>query len=153
MTYDLNSSLGYALTRAARAVERRFELELRSVNLTRLQWILLLGIGQNGLSQPSDLSDHFGFDRAVVSRGLNALEKLRYIQRVAVEGDGRRRSLSITATGLGVMHEGILAVQRSEDQVLEALRPRHKLRLASFLAEINTSHSALDPAHNSLEAV
>ncbi|SOH95045.1 DNA-binding transcriptional regulator, MarR family [Monaibacterium marinum] len=144
MTYDLKASFGYQLSRAARAVERGFEEELKALDLTRLQWCLLLGIGQDGITQPSGLSEHFGLDRAAVSRGLTRLEKQKYLRRVVCDQDARNRLLVITDEGRVAMQAGIDAAERNAEQVLLALRPRERIRVVDLLAAFNDAQTPLD---------
>ena len=63
-TYNLHASLGYQLTLVARLQARRFEDSLRPLGLTRITWCVLLAIGNEGLSQPSDIAAFVGIDRS-----------------------------------------------------------------------------------------
>ena len=58
--YHLHASLGYRLTRAARIAERRFEDRLSDKGLTRMSWCVLLAVGEEGLTMPSDIADFGG---------------------------------------------------------------------------------------------
>lgn len=144
MTYDLEGSLGYQLSRAARSVERGFELELRTVKLTRLQWVLLLGIGQEGLTSPSGLAGHYDLDRAVVSRGLARLVQLGYVTSEVAKGDARNRRVTITPAGRNAMVIGIEAAERNSQRLLEALRPRPRIRLMELLRDFNRAGGGSD---------
>ena len=144
MTYDLKASFGYQLSRAARAVERGFEIELRALDLTRLQWSLLLAVGQDGVRSPSDLGTHYALDRAVVSRGVSRLCELGYLDSTAPAEDGRARVLDVTEAGRAAMEAGIEAARRNAEAMLDVLRPRPRIRILELLAEFNAAHSRSD---------
>ena len=55
--YRLHHSLGYHLSIASRLQERRLDEKLKPVGLTRSTWCILLAIGNENLSQPSDIAD------------------------------------------------------------------------------------------------
>ena len=74
MTYRLHNSLGYRLSRVARIQERRLDLGLRRIGLTRTTWCVLLAVGNEGLSQPSDIAEFIGIDRTATSRALRQME-------------------------------------------------------------------------------
>ena len=58
--YRLHQSLGYHLSIAARLQERRLDEQLRMLGLTRTTWCILLAVGNEGLSQPSDIAGFVG---------------------------------------------------------------------------------------------
>ncbi len=99
MTYHLYESLGFALSRAARIQERRLDLGLKGLGLTRLTWCILLAVGNEGLAQPSEIATFVGVDRSAVSRALRQLEREGLVASIAGEKDGRTRSVHLTDAG------------------------------------------------------
>ena len=93
MKYRLNDSLGYRLSRVARIQER----SLRMLGLTRTTWCVLLAVGNEGLSQPSDIAEFIGIDRTATSRALRQMEAGGLIVRAAGDRDGRTRRVRLTA--------------------------------------------------------
>ncbi|QPH54584.1 MarR family winged helix-turn-helix transcriptional regulator [Pontivivens ytuae] len=139
MSYDLHASLGYQLSRLARAVERGFEARLEPLELTRLQWCVLLGVGQEGIGQPSGLSDFIGVDRAAISRALNVLEGQGRVVRTASNGDGRARDVAITAAGRAVLDEAVAAARANAEDMTRDLDPCSRDRLLALLTELNAA--------------
>lgn len=97
--YRLQRSLGYHLSIAARVQERRLDEQLRTVGLTRTTWCILLAVGNEGLSQPSDIADFVGIDRTATSRALRAMEDEGLVARSSGTGDKRTRRVVLTAQG------------------------------------------------------
>ncbi|MEM1302763.1 MAG: MarR family transcriptional regulator, partial [Pseudomonadota bacterium] len=79
--YRLHDSLGYNLSLAARLQERRLDDGLRSLALTRTNWCILLAVGVEGLSGPSDIAAFVGIDRTATSRALRQMEQAGLIER------------------------------------------------------------------------
>lgn len=105
-TYRLHDSLGFRLSRAARIQERRLDEGLRRLGLTRTTWCLLLGVGNEGLSQPSELADFVGIDRTATSRALRQMEADGLVSRQTGEGDGRTRAVVLTDRGRAALDAG-----------------------------------------------
>ena len=105
-TYRLHDSLGFRLSRAARIQERRLDEGLRRLGLTRTTWCLLLGVGNEGLSQPSELADFVGIDRTATSRALRQMEADGLVSRQTGEGDGRTRAVVLTDRGRAELDAG-----------------------------------------------
>lgn len=99
MSYRLHASLGYHLSRAARIQERRLDDGLRPFGLTRTTWCVLLALGNEGLTQPSEIADFIGIDRTATSRALRALEERGLIARQTGAADKRTRAVALTPTG------------------------------------------------------
>lgn len=98
-TYRLHASLGYNLSLAARLQERRLDEALKSLGLTRTTWCVLLAVGNEGLSQPSDIAQFVGIDRTATSRALRNMENAGLVTRESGEDD--RRTTLVTLTNLG----------------------------------------------------
>ena len=71
--YNLHASVGYQATLSSRVFERRLEDGLKSIAITRLQWCILVAIGLEARSTPSDISDFLGIDRTATSRALKMM--------------------------------------------------------------------------------
>lgn len=106
MHYRLHDSLGFRLSRAARIQERRLDQGLKALGLTRLTWCILLGVGNEGLSQPSDIAAFVGVNRSAVSRALRMMEADGLVSCLKGNGDGRTRSVSLTPKGSDRLAKG-----------------------------------------------
>ncbi len=97
--YRLHQSLGYHLSIAARLQERRLDEQLRTLGLTRTTWCILLAVGNEGLSQPSDIAEFVGIDRTATSRALRHMEDDGLLARSSGTEDKRTRRVELTDKG------------------------------------------------------
>ena len=97
--YHLRERLGFRLSRAARMMQERLEEGLAEHGLTRLKWCILSGVELEGHIAPSDLADHVGVARPVISRILKVMTKDGLITRTLSEDDGRGRRIEVTDLG------------------------------------------------------
>lgn len=138
--YRLHASLGYHLSIASRLQERRLDEQLKTLGLTRTTWCILLAVGNEGLSQPSDIADFVGIDRTATSRALRAMEDDGLITRASGGGDRRTRCVTLTAAGMTAVaaatpmareNARIIADALAEGEAEVLLRLLAKLRHAS----------------------
>lgn len=91
------------LRAAARIVTRIYDDALRPTGLKGNQFSVLVA---TSLMQPvsiTHLADQLSMERTTLTRNLNPLEKLGYIQLEA--GKGRTRNISMTAKGVTVLEQ------------------------------------------------
>lgn len=105
-SYHLHDSLGYQISLASRLQEKRFEESLKAVGLTRLSWCVLLAVGNEGLSQPSDIAQFIGIDRTATSRLLRQMEASGLIERIAGKEDKRTTFVHLTQNGVAALKRG-----------------------------------------------
>lgn len=104
--YRLQHSLGYHLSIAARLQERRLDEGLKPLGLTRTTWCILLAVGNEGLSQPSDIAAFIGIDRTATSRALKSMEEDGLITRASGEADKRTRLIGLTRKSAPLIARG-----------------------------------------------
>jgi len=134
--YRLHDSLGYNLSLAARLQERRLDDGLRTLALTRTSWCILLAVGVEGLSGPSDIAAFVGIDRTATSRTLRQMEQAGLIERAGGQKDGRKRAVVLTPQGETRLRQGaplaranneIQAAKLTDAEVQELTRLLRKL--------------------------
>lgn len=135
--YRLHHSLGYHLSVASRQQERRLDDRLKPVGLTRTTWCILLAVGNEELSQPSDIADFVGIDRTATSRALRHMEEEGWLARSSGTEDKRTRRVVLTETGRDLIrlctpyaqeNAAVMADILSESEVEELRRLLQKLR-------------------------
>lgn len=104
--YRLHDSLGFHLTITARQQERRLDDLFRPLGLTRTSWCILLAVGNEGKTRPSDIASFLGLDRTAVSRSLRQMEKDGMIARQSGEEDKRTTTVALTAKGRDLLARG-----------------------------------------------
>jgi len=119
--YRLQSSLGYNLSLAARLQERHFEDALRTLSLTRITWCILLAVGNENLSRPSDIARFVGIDRTATSRALRQMENAGLVQREDGAEDRRTTKVSLTELGQRRIIEGTVMAMANNAAMREKL--------------------------------
>ena len=134
--YRLHDAIGYQLTLTARLQERRFETALKTLDLTRITWCVLLAAGDEGLSQPSDIADFIGIDRTATSRALKQMEGSGLITRD--EGTGDKRTTRVTLTDLGreKLDQAIPMAVANRTRSENSLTPDELTELRRLLAKL-----------------
>lgn len=143
MPYRLHTSLGYHLSLTSRMQERRLEEKLKVLGLTRITWAVLLGVGNEGLTQPSEIAGFVGIDRTATSRALRQMEEAGLIARASGTGDRRTTRVDLTDLGrerlvqgtpMAVESSEVMASRLSPDEHAELERLLEKLRGGEALA-------------------
>jgi len=118
---------GYLLWQAVNRWQRVQKQALAPFNLTPVQFLLLSGVRELGVSGETPtqtvLARHCRTDPMMTSQVLRTLEKERLISRHAHDGDGRAMVVEVTGAGQSVVAEAIEAVDRAEGEFFAALGP------------------------------
>ena len=143
MSYRLHASLGYHLTRAARVQERRLEDGLRRLGLTRTTWCILLAVGNEGLTQPSEIAQFVGIDRTATSRALRGMEAAGLVSRAAGDGDGRTTEVRLTDLGRARLAQGTPMAEANNAVMHARLTPAESAELTRLLARLTEGEPLL----------
>jgi DNA-binding MarR family transcriptional regulator len=135
-TYRLENSLGYQLTVTSRTHERRLESLLQAIGLNRMEFTVLVAVGREGRSQPSDVADFLGIEKPAVSRALRELEKKKLLVVGKPEADRRVRLLGLTATGHERLAQGIAAAVAANTRIHQALTDEECAQLSALMAKV-----------------
>lgn len=99
----LHFRLSYRVSRLARIMQTRVEDVLAPFGLTRMMWLVLTGLGEDGVHSPSDLAAYIGITRPATSRLLRRMEDLGHVARFGSDRDGRGITLALTPLGQDVL--------------------------------------------------
>ena len=131
--YRLRERLGYRLSRAARIMQERLDAQLGAHGLSRLTWCVLSGVGLEGKQSPSELADHIGVTRPVISRALKTMADAGLIARTLSDHDGRGRDIAMTPAGADLLDACRPVVEQHQGQFLDKLTPQQKSQLSDIL--------------------
>lgn len=134
--YRLHTSLGYHLSIAARLQERRLDEQLKTLGLTRTTWCILLAVGNEGLSQPSDIADFVGIDRTATSRALRHMEDENLLARSSGTEDRRTRRVELTPTGCEAIRRATPYARENADIMSGLLAPGEEAELKRLLTKL-----------------
>ncbi len=141
--YRLHQSLGFHLSRAARVQERRLDDGLRALGLTRITWCVLLAVGNEGLSNPSEIAGFVGIDRTATSRALRQMEEAGLIARAAGTGDKRTTEVTLTPLGAARLTEGTPLAVHNNAAMEAKLCARDVAQLTQLLERLTEGEEAL----------
>jgi DNA-binding MarR family transcriptional regulator len=97
--HSLQTSVGYWVTRLARAFEADLEQRLAVHDVTRASWAVLSAIHHHGQTAPAALAAFIGIDRAAITRHLDRLEKQGLAERRHSATDRRAVNIELTDKG------------------------------------------------------
>jgi DNA-binding MarR family transcriptional regulator len=112
--------LCWASRRAARAITRAFDRELRRHGLRATQFTLLALLELKGAQTIGELARSMGADRTTLTRNLALVEDRRLV-RIRPGDDARARLVAITAKGHGALAGAYAAWRRTQDRLTEAI--------------------------------
>ncbi|WP_375690214.1 MarR family winged helix-turn-helix transcriptional regulator [Pseudooceanicola sp. LIPI14-2-Ac024] len=134
--YRLHEFLGYRLSIASRQQERRLDDGLRELGLTRITWCVLLAVGNEELSQPSEIAQFVGIDRTATSRALRQMEEDGLLARASGRDDRRTRRVTLTDHGRKVLAKGSPIAQDNNDTMARQLTATEQDTLKALLDKL-----------------
>ncbi len=134
--YRLHESIGYLLSVTSRAQERRLDERLKTLGLTRITWCVLLAVGNEALTSPSQIAAFVGIDRTATSRALRQMEAAGMIARTGGQADGRTRTVQLTPQGCALLSAGTPFAQANATRIISALNRREVASLRQILSNI-----------------
>lgn len=124
------------LRRAARAVSRRFDEELRPLNLNNGQFSMLTVVAGLQPVVMQTLAEHLAMDRTTVTAGLKPLQRRGLIKVDVCESDSRGREARLTATGKALLAKAMPLWDGLQEEVGAALPASDARRLREQLAAL-----------------
>ncbi|KKI20938.1 MULTISPECIES: MarR family winged helix-turn-helix transcriptional regulator [unclassified Leucobacter] len=82
---------------------------------------------------PGELAAHTMVTTGAVSKRLDRLEAMGYVQRRSSDQDGRGRVVGLTAAGIAAIDEAFAAHVRNEARLLDGLDPEQRAQLVGLL--------------------
>jgi MarR family transcriptional regulator, transcriptional regulator for hemolysin len=136
-SYLLHQRLGWRVSRLARIMQARLEAVLADEGLTRLMWVVLRGLGDDGVETPSEMAAYIGITRASTSRLLTTMEARGLIRRDNPQGpDGRQVALALTDRGRALLARYRPAADAVTAHFLTKLDPEEARILMQALATL-----------------
>jgi DNA-binding MarR family transcriptional regulator len=103
--------------RAARALARRFDEELRPFDLTNGQFSLLMSLNRPKPPAMKAVASLLAMDRTTLTAALKPMERRGLIEVTADPEDGRSRLLVLTPKGLGLLAKALPTWERTHVEV------------------------------------
>ncbi len=105
-TLEVGSTcLCFHAQRAARALARHFDEVFRPLNLTNGQFSLLMALNRPAPPTVSEMAAFLAMDRTTLTALIKPLQRRELIQASRDTADRRKRRLSLTAAGHGLLEQ------------------------------------------------
>jgi DNA-binding MarR family transcriptional regulator len=109
-----------AARRAARAITRAFDRELRPCGMRVTQFSVLAMLQLKGPQSIGDLADALGADRTTLTRNLALIEKQSLI-KTRIGEDARSRIVAITPKGKSALTRAYPAWRKAQSALTESI--------------------------------
>ncbi|MCG6115410.1 MAG: MarR family winged helix-turn-helix transcriptional regulator [Mesorhizobium sp.] len=134
--FQLHQRLGYKVSRLSRIMQSRLERLIAEQGLTRLMWCVLTGIGDEGVSTPSELADYIGITRPATSRLLREMEAKGMVLRHGSDADGRGKTVSLTPFGQKLLEAARPSMEAVNQHFTSKIEPEELARIMSALERL-----------------
>jgi DNA-binding MarR family transcriptional regulator len=105
-------------------------------DLSRVEWRVLAALGANRKMTAKDLGPYSALDKMQVSRAVQRLEDVGYIERHEDAGDRRSKVLQLTANGRLLYQKIWPLVVAREEYILSVLEPDEKAVLRRVMEKL-----------------
>jgi len=109
--------LFFQIQRAARALARRFDAELRPFSLTNGQFILLMLLNRQEGPGMADLASSLGIDRTTLTAALKTLERRALVKITNDPSDHRVRRIRLTRRGRALIKTSLPVWKRTSLEI------------------------------------
>jgi DNA-binding MarR family transcriptional regulator len=118
--YETMQCLGFASRRAARAITRHFDRELRPHSLRATQFSILAMLSLRGPTPITELAKELGVERTTLSRNLDLIEAKGWI-RIRPGEDARSRFVEVTPKGKSAALAALPAWRKVQSALTERI--------------------------------
>lgn len=147
-TYEplsLDQSVGFRLSRVARARRRAWTEEIEALQITPPQASTLRSIVEQPSQSLRSLARTLGVDPMSAKRCIDELESRGLIRSTSAPGDRRPRVLNVTELGLALAREIDQRVRRQEASLREVLSQREYETLVKVLHRLEEHLNIVGP--------
>lgn len=112
---------GHLIRRSQQIAVALFAEEVGALELTPVQFAVLMAVVNHPEIEAASVSDLIAFDRSTLADVLERLISRGLIERRVSARDRRAKSLVATPEGVAVFQRAVPAVQRVQERILEPL--------------------------------
>ena len=143
MAHDDVRYFGWITADVSRLMRTVFDRRVRSLGLTRTQWLALVRLYRRPGASQSELADMMEIERAPAGRIIDRLEEKNWIKRRPDRADRRVNRIYLTALGERI-HAAITPIaEATVNDALSGLSRADRKRLTQLLAQVKLKLGAL----------
>jgi DNA-binding MarR family transcriptional regulator len=137
---DLEANIGFIISDLARLMKTGFDRRIKTMGLTRAQWLLLAHLYRaDGLTQ-TELAETVDLERATVGKTLDRLEESDWVYRKNDATDRRVKRIYLTQKFGPYVQE---LQNNSHDLISEAFGHLSDKKFAQLVDDLRTARSKL----------
>ena len=121
-----------------RPFENKLNLLLSKHQLQRAQWTILYYLANFGSATLVELSNYQGVEKPTVTRTINRLEELGYIEQVPSK-DKREKRMQLTEMGREVYKDVRVTINQFEQDILTGISEEEQLETIRIMKEIRNN--------------
>ena len=129
-------SLSFLLADVARLYRRRFDVQCRSLGITRPQWQLLAVLARNEGANQAFLADYLEVEPITLSRMIDRMAESGLIERRPDPADRRAWRLFVTEAGWALRAQMRALAQEIEDEAFEGVSAEARTMLSDILRNV-----------------
>ncbi|HWO95037.1 MAG TPA: MarR family transcriptional regulator [Bacillus sp. (in: firmicutes)] len=121
-----------------RPFENKLNLLLSKHHLQRAQWTILYYLSNFGSATLVELSNYQGVEKPTVTRTINRLEELGYIEQVPSK-DKREKRMQLTEIGREIYKDVRVTIDQFEQDILNGISEEEQLETIRIMKEIRNN--------------
>ncbi len=143
---DLDTLPGHYIRRLQQIAVAVFLQETEAQGVTPVQFAALQTVANTPGIDQRTLARSIGFDTSTIAGVVDRLEARGLMQRGPSSDDRRVRLLTLTDAGQALLRAVIPSMLRTQDRILEPLRPREREEFVRMLRVLVTANNELSRA-------
>lgn len=144
-TIDRDHYFPFFVSSIANKISRggsRIYLKLFGIGI--IEWRILSVLAHNPQSTANVICNAIDLDKAAASRSIQVLERLGYVATATDPGDGRKRTVSLTAPGQALHDRAIKVALRREQQLLDGFSDAERDTFLGLLRRMHVNAVEMD---------
>ncbi len=135
--FILTNSFGYHFNFISTNMKRYFDMQLKQLDVTVLQFGVLINLYRNNITTQKELIKYISGDEASITRLINRLEAKNLLLRVADKNDKRKKQLQLTSEGIELIEKLIPMAEAANKELVQELSEKEQKELLRLLQKVN----------------
>ncbi|WAC22359.1 MarR family winged helix-turn-helix transcriptional regulator [Blastomonas sp. SL216] len=140
--FGLASMPGHLIRRSQQIATALFAEEVGELDLTPVQFAVLMVVVDRPRIEAARISDLIAFDRSTLADVLDRLARRKLIERTVSLTDKRAKAVVATPEGIALFERALPAVRRVQQRILEPLSTAERKAYVAMLTKLVGLHSA-----------
>ena len=136
MSSDDERHIGFLISDVARLMRTAFDRRVRSLGLTRSQWLVINRLHRRPGATQSELAEMLEVEKATAGRMVDRMEKKGWVVRRPDAADRRVNRLHLTAEADLLQLQLSQIADRTVDDALALLSPRERDRFSEAMRRV-----------------